>query len=118
MTIDIKKPRKKLITQTVADAATGELRRRIIAGEFVDGEPLRQDALAEDLGVSRNPIREALSRLESEGLVASIPYKGYVVTPLSSDEIRELFELRSLIEPELIRYAIPRMTNEDIDAAE
>jgi len=118
MRSDPKQPSRKLVTQTVADAATRELRRRIMTGELADGMPLRQDALAAELGVSRNPIREALGRLESEGLVASIAYRGYVVTALSADEIRELFELRSLLEPELIKLAIPRMTEEDFKRAE
>jgi len=109
---------RKLVTVTVADAATRELRHRIISGELADGIPLRQDALAAELGVSRIPIREALSRLESEGLVASFPHRGYVVTALSSSEIRELFELRSLLEPELIKVAIPKMTEDDLENAE
>jgi DNA-binding GntR family transcriptional regulator len=103
---------------TVADAATRELRQRIMSGEYQDGKPLRQDALADELGVSRIPVREALSRLESEGLVASFPHRGYVVTGLSRAEISELFELRGLLEPELIRLAIPRMTEADFEKAE
>lgn len=118
MRTESKKPGRKLVTQTVADAATRELRQRIMTGEYVDGMPLRQDALAEELGVSRNPIREALTRLENEGLVASKPYCGYVVTALSSDEIRELFDLRKQLEPELVRHAIPRMTETDLRKAE
>ena len=102
---------------TVADATTDQLRRAIISGELRDGTPLRQDALAAELGVSRIPVREALSRLEAEGLAASAPHKGYVVTALSRDEILELFELRSLLEPELLRAAIPNMTPADLDEA-
>lgn len=116
--MELKRPSRKLVTQTVADAATRELRQRIITGEYADGMPLRQDALAEELGVSRNPVREALTRLENEGLVASKAYCGYVVTALSSDEIRELFDLRGQLEPELIRHAIPRMTEVDFQKAE
>jgi DNA-binding GntR family transcriptional regulator len=100
----------KLPRLTVAEATQDQLRRLIISGELADGMPLRQDALAEELGVSRGPIREALSRLEREGLVALFPYKGYVVTALSRAEIVELFDLRALLEPELIRTAIPLMT--------
>ena len=103
---------------TVADSATNELRRRILSGELADGTPVRQDALAEDFGTSRIPIREALSRLEAEGLVASYPHRGYVVTALSRDEIKELFELRAMLEPELIRAAIPNMTETDLAVAE
>jgi DNA-binding GntR family transcriptional regulator len=114
----VERPRRRFVTQTVADAVTRELRQRIIIGELADGMPLRQDALAEELGVSRNPVREALNRLESEGLAVSKPYCGYVVTALSADEIRELFDLRALLEPELIRHAIPRMTDRDFERAE
>src|SRR3546814_14350678 len=81
----------------------------ILSGELPDGTPLRQDALAENKSTSRIPVREALSRLESEGLVASFPHRGYVVTGLSRAEIEELFDLRSLLEPELIRFALPRL---------
>lgn len=110
--------RQKFTKSTVADGVARELRQRIMSGEYADGMALRQDALAAELDVSRNPIREALTRLEVEGLVASKPYCGYVVTALSREEIRELFELRSLIEPELIRHAIPRMTDAHFEAAE
>ncbi len=103
---------------TVVDGTTEQLRRAIIAGELADGTPLRQDALAAELGVSRIPVREALARLEAEGLVASSPHKGYVVTALSREEILELFELRALLEPELLRAAIPRITAADLDQAQ
>jgi DNA-binding GntR family transcriptional regulator len=103
---------------TVVDATTEQLRRAIISGELADGTPLRQDALAAELGVSRIPVREALARLEAEGLVASSPHKGYVVTALSRDEILELFELRSLLEPQLLQLAIPQMTAADLATAE
>lgn len=102
----------------VADAVTDRLRGMILSGELPDGTPLRQDALAESMSTSRIPVREALSRLESEGLVASFPHRGYVVTGLSRAEIEELFDLRSLLEPELIRFAIPRLEARDFEAVE
>jgi DNA-binding GntR family transcriptional regulator len=98
----------------VADAVTDRLRYLILSGGIADGSPLRQDSLAEQMGTSRIPVREALSRLESEGLVASYPHRGYVVTGLSREEIGELFDLRGMLEPELIRHAIPRLTEDDI----
>ncbi|WP_176489083.1 GntR family transcriptional regulator [Rhizorhabdus dicambivorans] len=103
---------------TIADTVTDELRQLIISGELSDGVPLRQDALAERLGVSRIPVREALSRLEREGLAASYPHRGYVVTALSRAEIEELFDLRAQLEPELLRVAIPAMTEGDLRTAE
>ena len=103
---------------TVADSATGTLRDMILSGTLADGSPLRQDALADQLGMSRIPIREALSRLEAEGLVASYPHRGFVVTALSRDEILELFELRRMLEPQLLAEAAPRMTDKDFAEAE
>lgn len=108
----------KIKRVTVVDDATNELRRRILSGDIKDGEPMRQSALADYLGTSRIPIREALSRLEAEGLVANHPHKGYVVTALSREEIKELFDLRAMLEPELICAAIPKMTEEHFRDAE
>ncbi len=102
----------------VAGAVTDRLRSMILSGQLPDGTPLRQDALAEEMSTSRIPVREALSRLESEGLVASFPHKGYVVTALSRAEIEELFDLRCLLEPELIRFAIPRLDKKDFETVE
>lgn len=109
---------KGVSRSTIADGVTDRLRVLILSGEIADGMPLRQDALADDMGTSRIPVREALSRLESEGLVASYPHRGYVVTGLSRDDIQELFDLRALLEPELLRHAIPRLTAEDIAVAD
>src|SRR5213596_2959 len=89
------------------------LRERILRGDFPEGEPLRQDALADELGVSRIPVREALRQLEAEGLVTFSPHRGAVVSTLSIQEIIELFELRAEIESDLMRRAIPLMTLDD-----
>jgi DNA-binding GntR family transcriptional regulator len=121
MAVAMKKAAKRenqtLERVTVADAVTERLRHLILSGEIPHGAALRQDALAEEMGTSRIPVREALSRLESEGLAASFPHRGYVVTPMTRDEIIELYDLRALLEPELIRQAIPKMTLADLDAA-
>jgi DNA-binding GntR family transcriptional regulator len=103
--------------QTIASMTVAALRERILRGDYPEGEPLRQDALAEELGVSRIPVREALRQLEAEGLVTFSPHRGAVVSSLSLDEIHELFELRADIESDLIRRAIPAMTVEQIDRA-
>jgi DNA-binding GntR family transcriptional regulator len=99
--------------QTLAGMTLDSLRDRILHGRFPEGEPLRQDAIAEELGVSRIPVREALRQLESEGLVTFHPHRGAVVSTLSLEEITELFELRAEIESDLLRRAVPRMTTED-----
>ena len=97
----------------MALAAADELRRRILNGDFPEGFQLKQDALAEDFGMSRIPIREALVQLESEGFVRILPHRGAQVSELSTAEIRELFELRVLLEPRLLRLSAPRLTAED-----
>jgi DNA-binding GntR family transcriptional regulator len=93
------------------------LRERILRGDFPDGEPLRQDALADELGVSRIPVREALRQLEAEGLVTFSPHRGAVVSSLSLEAIQELFELRTEIESDLLGRAIPSMTKEQLERA-
>ena len=103
--------------QTIASMTIEALRERILRGDYPDGEPLRQDALADELGVSRIPVREALRQLEAEGLVTFNPHRGAVVSSLSLDEISELFELRTEIECDLVRRAIPNITKEHLDRA-
>src|SRR5215216_1426006 len=107
--------RRQTLTGMTADA----IRERILRGRYPEGEPLRQDAIGAELGVSRIPVREALRQLEAEGLVTFNPHRGAVVSTLSLKQIRELFELRAEIEGDLIRRAVPHMTPEDhVRAAE
>lgn len=98
---------------TRAEAAADELRRRILEGELVEGFQLRQDALAAEFGISRIPLREAFVQLESEGLIQILPHKGAIVSELSITEIEELFELRALLEPVLLRKSVSRLTGAD-----
>jgi len=98
---------------TRAEAAADEIRRRILSGQYTDGHQLRQDALASELGISRIPLREALVQLESEGLVKILPHKGAIVSELSIEELTELFELRALLEPSLIRRSVRKLSAED-----
>jgi DNA-binding GntR family transcriptional regulator len=98
---------------TRAMAAADELRRRILDGTYAGGTQIRQDALAEEFGISRIPVREALFQLEAEGLVKIEAHKGAVVATLSLDEIEELFEFRALIEPRLLAKSAPKLTVSD-----
>ncbi|MGH7448380.1 MAG: GntR family transcriptional regulator [Longimicrobiales bacterium] len=100
--------------QTVTGQVLEALRDRILSGAYAEEAPLRQDAVAAELGVSRIPVREALRQLEAEGLVAFNPHCGAVVSSLSLSEIEELFELRGLVESELIKEAVPLITPEDL----
>ena len=99
--------------QTLTGMTVDAIRERILRGHYPEGEPLRQDAIGAELGVSRIPVREALRQLEAEGLVTFNPHRGAVVSSLSLKQIRELFELRAEIEGDLIRRAVPHMTAED-----
>ncbi len=103
-----------LSSRTLAGAIVERVRQEILSGEHEPGAQLRQDALAAAYGVSRIPVREALLQLEAEGLVAIEPHRGAVVTPLSPDEINDVFELRLMLEPRLIRSSIPELTAEDL----
>jgi DNA-binding GntR family transcriptional regulator len=75
------------------------VRARIVSGALAPGKPVRQDTLAAELGVSKIPVREALTRLEGEGLVIANPRRGYEVSALSAAEAEDVFDLRLRIEP-------------------
>ena len=103
----------KTRTQLVVEA----IREKILHGEIKAGEPLRQAALADELNVSRIPVREALLQLEAEGLVNFEPHKGATATEISATQVDEVFELRALLESELLKYSVPNLTDEDIAEA-
>jgi DNA-binding GntR family transcriptional regulator len=83
-----------------------ELRRAITSGEIKPGMPIRQDALAEQLGVSRVPLREALKTLEGQSLVVHHAHRGYFVAELSLAELREVYRIREILEAEAVREAM------------
>jgi len=100
-----------------SDVVFDALRDAIIRGQLAEGEILRQDTLAQMFNISRIPVREALQRLEAQGLVTSTRYKGVVVTPMSIAEIEEVFEFRALLEPRVIAFAVPQMTEQSLAQA-
>jgi len=81
------------------DQVFAEARERILSGRLPADAPIRQDALALELGVSKIPLREALARLKSDGLVVSHPNRGFIVRPLSRADAEDVFDLRLRIEP-------------------
>lgn len=83
----------------LADRTLASVRAAIVSGELPPGEPLKDRQLAEMLGVSRTPVREALHRLEAVGLVVSRGRAGWAVSPFTEQDVRELFQLRLLLEP-------------------
>lgn len=93
-----------------------ELREAIMSGEFEPGRVLRQDEIARRFGVSRAPLREALPRLESEGIVSFNARHGYSVAELDPADVTEIFRLRAMIEQDAARSAATMRTAQDIDA--
>jgi DNA-binding GntR family transcriptional regulator len=102
------------LTSAVAD----KLREHIIRGQIPEGALLRQDAIANQYEVSRIPVREALRQLDAEGLITIIPNRGAIVPALSPDDIEELFNIRALLEPEVLKLSIPHLTEKDLSEAE
>ena len=96
--------------RTLSGALLEEIRQGILTGRYPAGTQLRQDALAETFSVSRIPIREALFQLEAEGFVKIVPQKGAVVSNISRNEIKDIFELRILLEPRLLLASAPMLT--------
>jgi DNA-binding GntR family transcriptional regulator len=108
------RPRRGNLAAQTAD----RLREKILAGELVPGQSLREVGLCRELGVSRNPLREALHRLEGEGLVQHRPNRGAVVAALSPADVHEIVEVCRLLETHLLRLAVPALDSADLDAAE
>ena len=94
------------------------LRQAILKGELAPGERLMEIQLAEKLGVSRTPIREAIRKLELEGLVLMIPRKGAEVAKISEKSLRDVLEVRRSLEELAIELACQRMSEEDMDELE
>ncbi len=110
-TVDIGK------TASAASLIFEAVRKAIIEGDLNEGEALRQDELARMFNTSRIPVREALTMLEQQGLVKIERYKGAIVAGLSLDETNEIFDFRALVEPEVIRSAVPQMTQSQLRKA-
>jgi DNA-binding GntR family transcriptional regulator len=100
----------------MTDWVTEELREAIIELRLRPGDPLREAALAQQLGVSKTPLREAFARLEQEGLVETTSFKGAVVTGYSERDLNEIYELRALLEGAAARAAAERSTPETLGA--
>ena len=103
---------------TAQDLVLNSMREAILTAALPPGTRLRQEKLAELFGTSRIPVREALRALEYEGLVTSMPRRGFTVTELDADDIEEVYDLRVLLESHAVRLAVPLITDEDLQILE
>jgi DNA-binding GntR family transcriptional regulator len=100
---------------TSAERALATLRDLIMGGELAPGARLGEVEIADRLGVSRTPVREALSRLAAEGLVEIAPNRGARVVTWTVAELEGVFDLRAVLEPQLTAHAVPNAAPGDVD---
>jgi DNA-binding GntR family transcriptional regulator len=110
------------LVRTMSAQVAARIREKILTGAYAPGAPLLQDSIANELGVSKIPVREALVSLRAEGLVDLFAHRGFQVRPLSASEVDEVFELRLQVEPDAVaagaRQALPedrRVARECLD---
>jgi len=108
---------RRIKRQSVPETLRESLQERILSGEIREGDWLIQDAIAAEYDVSRMPVREALRQLEACGLVVMRTHRGAVVTSIPTEQVEELFELRAVLECDVLRRSLPRITDGDIAEA-
>lgn len=104
--------------RSTSDFVAETLREAIVSGQLVSGALLKQDDLAERFAVSKIPVREALKRLEAEGLVSFIRNKGAVVASMSTDEIWEYVEIRAMLEARAAELSAPLISDARLQQAQ
>jgi DNA-binding GntR family transcriptional regulator len=110
------KPRKNGIS--VREKTYDYLKSNILSCRFVPGERLAEEHLAEELGVSRTPVREALHKLEQEGLIEPLESRGFRVPHDSPEEIEDLFDIRTVLEGYTLKIICERITDKQIEKLE
>lgn len=100
------------------DVVFNTFRQAILRGEFKPGERLMEIQLANKLGVSRTPIREAIRKLELEGLVIMIPRKGAEVADITEKSLRDVLEVRKALEELAVQLACEKITQEELEELE
>ncbi len=109
---------KKIISHSIREQMYIALKEHILKNIYQPNEVLQIDRIADEFGVSATPVREALVRLESDGLVTLIPNKGAQVSDISEEDIRNTWEMRRLLETYAARMSIRLIPAEELDALE
>ena len=102
---------------SVVDNVTVRLRGALLAGEIKPGERIKVAELEKSFGVSHIPIREAVRRLEGEGLIVALPQRAAVAAGVDLDDLAGLYDLRRMVECDVIRRSVDGMNDEQVDAA-
>lgn len=110
--IKIEEP--KLLSEDIADS----IKTAIIKGKFKPGERISEGDLAESMGISRTPLREAFRKLENEGFITIIPRKGAIVTEIDPEEANDLYVIKGTLEGLAARLAAPNISEKDIEKLE
>jgi DNA-binding GntR family transcriptional regulator len=108
----------KIQQKRVADLVLEQLMDWIMDGKIRMGQKLNTEELAQRLGVSRMPVREALKTLEKQGIAESVPYVGSRVVKLTKNDVRQIYIMRKALEPVAAYYTCQKITKEDIDNIE
>lgn len=106
--------RRRRTSASGATAAYEQIKGQILIGALAPGQELREAQLVEQTGLGRTPVREALGRLVVEGLIEVRPRQGYRVALVTLDSVRDLFEMRLILEPTAVELAIERGTDEQL----
>jgi DNA-binding GntR family transcriptional regulator len=107
-----------IVQESLVELATAEIKRLIVAGELEPGDRLYEPRLAEQLGISRPPLREALRALAAQHLLEQTPRRGYRVVELTTRDIDEIYSLRNALEQFALSYAIPQLPFRSLDQVE
>ena len=105
-------------SQPLSSSLFSRLQTDILTGKIRSGEKLTEQRICEQYSVSRTPVREALRQLETDGLIESIPNRGAYVIGFSSQDIEDMYQLRKIYEIQAVRWAIERITDEELDQLE
>lgn len=111
-------PEQAGTNQPLSSNLFSRLQTDILTGKIRSGEKLTEQKICEQYSVSRTPVREALRQLETDGLVESIPNRGAYVIGLSQQDIEDMYQLRKIYEIQAVRWAVERITDEELDQLE
>ncbi|OBI56441.1 GntR family transcriptional regulator [Mycolicibacterium fortuitum] len=109
---------KRRTPMRLSDVASAHVRELIVSGQLHSGEFIRPETVADELGISATPAREGLLQLQTEGFLSVEPRRGFMVTALSSDDIRDIYDAQALLGGELAARAAAAITPETVDELE